>query len=88
MKCIKSILSNILKMSELEFPAYGSLYFSTATFLGASPVQRVNDPMYCIGPHCGHKYWDCNVGEPRYYAFGAPNRGPCKEPPCSIPDYY
>ena len=78
MNCIRSISMNIMKMSELDFPAYGSLYFADAPFLGADSRQRLDDSKYCIGPHCRSTYWDCNVGEPRYYAFKGLNRGPCE----------
>ncbi|PGG97355.1 hypothetical protein AJ79_09226 [Helicocarpus griseus UAMH5409] len=68
-------------MAELDFPAYGSLYFTDASFLDSGCKQTLeNDPMYCLGPHCrGSTYWDCNVGEPRYYAFSGPNRGPLRD---------
>lgn len=79
-KCIGAICTTILPISELDFPAYGSLYFADAAFVGADSKQILdNDSRYCIGPHCrGSTYWNCNVGEPRYYAFKEPNRGPCK----------
>ncbi|KKZ66492.1 hypothetical protein EMCG_07772 [[Emmonsia] crescens] len=77
-KCIGAICTSILPISELDFPVYGSLYFAGASFLDASSMQKLhNDLEYCIGPHCrSSTYWDCNVGEPRYYAFKGPNRGP------------
>ncbi|KAH8679545.1 kinase-like domain-containing protein [Tricladium varicosporioides] len=34
---------------------------------------------FCIGPHCGMQYWDCNVGEDRFYNERPPNRGPWTE---------
>ncbi|KAI1963503.1 hypothetical protein LOZ58_002337 [Ophidiomyces ophidiicola] len=77
-KCVGAICSSVLAMSELDFPAFGSLYLSNASFLDIDSKKILgNDARYCIGPHCrGSTYWDCNVGEPRYYAFGVPNRGP------------
>nr|KMM72331.1 hypothetical protein CPAG_08628 [Coccidioides posadasii RMSCC 3488] len=77
-KCIGAICTSILPISELDFLAYGSLYFADASFLDAASKQKLdNDLKYCIGPHCrGSTYWDCNVGEPRYYTFKEPNRGP------------
>jgi hypothetical protein len=78
-KTVGSICKLVVKeMSELEFPAYGSLYVSDAPFLDHKERTKLGqDPRYCIGPHCGARYWDCNVGEPRYYEFAQPNRGPC-----------
>ncbi|KAM5454307.1 hypothetical protein MaudCBS49596_002324 [Microsporum audouinii] len=80
-KCIGAICTSVLPISELDFPAYGSLYFADASFIKADSKQKLdNDPKYCIGPHCrGSTYWDCNVGEPRYYAFKGPNRGPWRD---------
>lgn len=77
MNCIRSICTNIMKISELDFPAYGNLYLPDAAFLD-SESQKPLDDQFCIGPHCGSRYWDCNVGEPRYYEFTEPNRGPCE----------
>ncbi|KAI1951730.1 hypothetical protein LOZ57_001142 [Ophidiomyces ophidiicola] len=77
-KCTGAICSSVLPVSELDFPAYGSLYFSNASFLDDRSKKLLeSDTKYCIGPHCrGSTYWDCNVGEPRHYTFSAPNRGP------------
>ncbi|PGH11609.1 hypothetical protein AJ79_04749 [Helicocarpus griseus UAMH5409] len=47
-----------------------------AAFLSADCQQKLDDPRYCIGPHSRSMYWNCNVGEPRYYIFKGPNRGP------------
>ncbi|EQL31887.1 hypothetical protein BDFG_05791 [Blastomyces dermatitidis ATCC 26199] len=79
MNCIRSISTNIMKMSELDFPGYGSLYFADAVFLDTGLKQKLDDYKYCIGPSCRNTYWDCNVGEPRYYAFKGPNRGPWRD---------
>lgn len=78
-KCIGAICSSIPPLSEFDFPAYGSLYFADAAFIHADSKRAMEkDPKFCIGPHCRSTYWDCNVGEPRYYAFKEPNRGPCE----------
>ncbi|KKZ66444.1 hypothetical protein EMCG_07836 [[Emmonsia] crescens] len=79
MNCIGSISTNIMKMSELDFPVYGSLYFTDAAFLESDLKQKMDDHKYCIGLNCRNTYWDCNVGEPRYYAFKKPNRGPWRD---------
>ncbi|KAK2808028.1 hypothetical protein FQN50_005110 [Emmonsiellopsis sp. PD_5] len=80
-KCVGAICSHILPMAKLDFPAYGSLYFSNASFLDSGSKQMLeSDPKFCVGPHCrGSTYWDCNVGEPRYYAFSERNRGPWRD---------
>lgn len=77
-KCVGSICQQIMEMSKIDFPAYGSLYFSDAPFLQGQSVHRV-DEKYCIGPSCGVIYWDCDVGHAKYYHYAKPNRGPCKD---------
>lgn len=61
---------------DIEFPAYGSMYFAHTLLEAAS--KRSLDQEFCIGPHCGSRYWDCNVGESRYYDNTKLNQGPCK----------
>ncbi|GES64414.1 phosphotransferase enzyme family protein [Aspergillus terreus] len=61
-------------MVNLDFPAYGSLYH--AENRAPSRSQRALDNEFCIGPHCGIRYWDCTGGEGRYYDDLEPNRGP------------
>jgi hypothetical protein len=74
--CIEAIYQKVKKMVDIKFPAYGSLY-STDAPLDSSSKKNLNDS-FCIGPHYGAKYWDCNVGESRSYHNAAPNHGPCK----------
>ncbi|EFR01815.1 hypothetical protein MGYG_04815 [Nannizzia gypsea CBS 118893] len=77
-KCTGSICTSIFPITKLDFPAYGSLYFSDSPFLDAGSKQKLDaDHRYCIGPHCrSSTYRDYNVGESRYYRFEKPNRGP------------
>lgn len=73
-RCIDAIYSKLREMVDIEFPAYGSLYFSGAlpdTF----PRVPLNDE-YCIGPHCGSRYW--NLQESGGYQQCANSRGPCQ----------
>ncbi|OJJ46441.1 hypothetical protein ASPZODRAFT_151976 [Penicilliopsis zonata CBS 506.65] len=58
----------------LNFPAYGSIYF-TKTLPSIDHRHQLDKDFY-IGPHCGTRYWDCNVGERRYYHNTKPNQGP------------
>ena len=72
--CIIAICMDVKQMAAIEFPAYGSLYLADVRI---EPVlKQPYKPGYVIGPHCG-TYWDCNVGEARYYSR-EPSRGPCK----------
>ena len=75
-RCINAIYQTLKEMVDITFPAYGSLYFTDAPLKSASK-QTLNKG-FCIGPHCGAIYWDCNVGESRYYHNTKPNQGPCK----------
>lgn len=56
MNCIRLVSTNIMKMSELNFPGYGSLYFADAVFLDADLKQKLDDCEYCIGPNCRNMY--------------------------------
>jgi len=74
--CIEAIYQKVKELADIKFPAYGSLYSVNAT-LDCSSKKKLNES-FCIGPHCGTRYWDCNVGESRYYHTTSPNPGPCK----------
>ncbi|KAI4100052.1 MAG: hypothetical protein L6R37_005692 [Teloschistes peruensis] len=74
--CIRAISKNIQQIAAIEFPTYGSLYFADVPIDSASKVPFA--PGFCIGPHCGTRYWDCNVGEAKYYISVKLNRGPCE----------
>ncbi|KAF5856182.1 hypothetical protein ETB97_007792 [Aspergillus alliaceus] len=57
-KCIDTIYRKIKELVNLQFPAFGSLYFAKLhDFGGTYPL----DKEFCIGPHCGTRYWDCSV---------------------------
>lgn len=75
-RCINAIVQKIKEIANMEFPAYGSLYYATAGLSSASKVPLNQD--FCIGPHCGAMYWNCNPAEPKYYQNTNPNQGPCK----------
>ncbi|KAB8069206.1 kinase-like domain-containing protein [Aspergillus leporis] len=73
-RCIDAIYQKAKEVVDLQFPCFGSLY------LADSPVSPDNkqtlDEEFCIGPHCGTRYWECGVGEDGYYHNTKPNRGP------------
>jgi hypothetical protein len=75
-RCIDAIYRKVKEMVDVKFPAYGSLYFVDAPLKSAS--KQPLDQKFCIGPHCGAMYWNCDVGESRYYHNTKPNQGPCK----------
>jgi hypothetical protein len=78
MLCVKNVSLIMAEMAKLSFPVYGSLYFADAPIQQSLKSEFVEG--FCIGPHCGPQYWDCNAGETRFYQRKPPNRGPCKLP--------
>ncbi|KAL8676768.1 MAG: hypothetical protein Q9186_006749 [Xanthomendoza sp. 1 TL-2023] len=72
--CTGAIVRNMQQMTALDFHVYGSLYFDDIDIDPA--LKHSLTPGYAIGPHCGHRYWDCELGEPKYYSSVKPNRGP------------
>lgn len=74
-RCIDAIYRTMKEVVDLEFPAFGSIYFDDA--LEFARKQPLGDG-FCVGPHCGTRYWDTNVGERRYYHRARRNAGPCK----------
>jgi hypothetical protein len=75
-RCIEAICQKAKEMVDVKFPVYGSLYFDHS--LPSSAVRHKLDQGFSMGPHCGAVYWDCHVGESRYYHNVMPNQGPCK----------
>ncbi|KAM3477158.1 hypothetical protein MY5147_002867 [Beauveria neobassiana] len=61
-------------MASLNFPAYGSLYFSDAPI--ESNLKIPLDHEFCIGPNCNSVLWNRNPGEPELYGGPSPNCGP------------
>lgn len=73
-RCIDAIYKKLREVADINFPAYGSLYLSTAPLAPASRLPL--DRGFCVGPHCGTRYWSC--GDHRYYQHAVPNHGPCE----------
>lgn len=74
-KCIEAICQKLKEIVDLTFPAYGSLYFAKTPYLPHSKLPLSKE--FCIGPHCGSMYWECNTAQPKYYHNVKPNQGPC-----------
>ncbi|KFY13911.1 hypothetical protein V491_06221 [Pseudogymnoascus sp. VKM F-3775] len=72
--CIDAIYRKLKEVVDIKFPAYGSMYFADISLDSAS--KRTLNRNFSIGPHCGSRYWDCNVGESIYFHNTKPNRGP------------
>ncbi|EDN08148.1 predicted protein [Histoplasma mississippiense (nom. inval.)] len=77
MLCTKTLSLAIKKMASLDFPAYGSLYFSDAPI---DPNKKVPfEQGFCIGPNCSPVFWNRNPGELELYGGPSPNCGPWKD---------
>ncbi|KAF7542979.1 hypothetical protein G7046_g10081 [Stylonectria norvegica] len=74
LECVKNLSLLVKQMHNLQFPAYGSIYFEDAP-IGDSPRVKLATG-FCIGPHCDNRYWPCLPGELRFYDRKQPNRGP------------
>lgn len=74
-QCISNIFQALGSLRTSRFPAYGSLY--TTDHPPESATILTEDDQFCIGPDVTTMYWDCNVGDRRYYDRIPPNRGPC-----------
>lgn len=75
LKCTKALCDIIADMSKIQFPAYGSLYFTNAMSSGI-PIEQ--SPEFCIGPHCGADFWNCDPYERSRYGNSNRDHGPCK----------
>ncbi|QVM11227.1 hypothetical protein D8B26_005880 [Coccidioides posadasii str. Silveira] len=78
MQCTKHLSLKIPKMTSLNFPAYGNIYFSDAPIEAALKVPLQDDDRFCIGPYCSPLFWHRGAGEPELYGEPSENRGPWK----------
>lgn len=76
MLCVKALSLMIKEMAAISFPGYGSLYFSDAPIDPHSKLEFADG--FCLGPHCGATYWNCNTDDTRLYGNRNHNRGPCE----------
>ncbi|GKZ78096.1 hypothetical protein AnigIFM56816_001480 [Aspergillus niger] len=99
MLCTKALSMVIKQMASLDFPAYGSLYFSNVPL--EAHLQIPFEQGFCIGPHCSPIFWNRNPGELELYGGPSPNCGPFMQrliqdkriqdaatPALSHPDYH
>lgn len=73
--CIRNLVALVKQMHALEFPAYGSIYFTDSPVDDSQRIRLADG--FCVGPHCDTRYWP-RLGEPRFYDRTPPNRGPCE----------
>jgi hypothetical protein len=72
MLCTKMLSLSMRDMASLDFPAYGSLYFSDAPLESHKKIPF--EEGFCIGPNCSPVFWNRNPGE----RGPSPNCGPCQ----------
>ncbi|KAI7085373.1 hypothetical protein KC356_g5914 [Hortaea werneckii] len=77
LQVVQSISRMIGQMTNLEFLAFGSIYFQDAPLDPASKIELQDG--FCIGPHCGPVYWNCSSGEGRLYGNDGYDQGPWKD---------
>lgn len=73
--CIESVTHTMRQMTDLQFPAYGSIYFDDAPIPNHQKRRFVEG--FCIGPLCSSRAWNCGAGEGQLYRNND-NKGPCR----------
>lgn len=79
LECVQSLADLVKQMHDLEFPAYGSIYFNDSLVSPSNSV-RLNT-RFCIGPNSGLRYFPCYPTDRRFYNRKPPNHGPCMSHP-------
>ncbi|KAJ8127022.1 hypothetical protein O1611_g6615 [Lasiodiplodia mahajangana] len=72
LRCAGNLTKLVEQMNNIEFPAYGSIYFRNGPINSSIPLTDE----FCIGPTCETEYWPCSPGKQRFYTRRPPNRGP------------
>ncbi|KJK66758.1 Phosphotransferase enzyme family protein [Aspergillus parasiticus SU-1] len=75
MLCTKAISFLIKEMAALDFPAFGSLYFSDSP-IDQSKKVPLQDERFCIGPSCSPIFWNTSPGELELYGGPSVDCGP------------
>ncbi|KAF9887728.1 hypothetical protein FE257_009681 [Aspergillus nanangensis] len=75
--CTKALSTTIKDLASLDFPAYGSLYFSDAPLDASEKIPFAEG--FCIGPLCSPIYWNRGPGELELYGEPSSNHGPWKD---------
>jgi hypothetical protein len=76
LRCVGAIVVKLKEVVGIDFTVYGSLFFADMPYLATRKLPF--DAKFRTGPHCGARYWNCNISQPRYYHDIKPNQGPCK----------
>ncbi|PVH92515.1 hypothetical protein DM02DRAFT_733644 [Periconia macrospinosa] len=73
-QCVSAICKSLQEVDNVKFSRYGSLYFTDTAHI--TTPRLLVDSEFFIEPHCGSRYWDCNIRQPKYYHAVNPNQGP------------
>jgi hypothetical protein len=65
MLCMKALSLQIREMALLNFPAFGSLYFSDAPISNSKKIPFEDG--FCVGPNCSPVFWNCGPSEQQLY---------------------
>ncbi|KAL4784214.1 hypothetical protein BJX76DRAFT_348012 [Aspergillus varians] len=76
MLCTKMLSMALEKLASLDFPSYGSLYFSDGPL--ESHMKVPFEQGFCVGPHCSPVFWNRDPVELELYGGPSPNCGPWK----------
>lgn len=58
MHCVESMVALIKEMSNIRYPAYGSIYFADAPIDSKLKIKLVDG--FCVGPSSGSPLWPCS----------------------------
>lgn len=72
--CISAIYRKVKEMVDINFAAYGSMYFRGIE-VNSDVVEL--DEHFCIWPHCGSIYWQNNSAGSISEGEFTSSRGPC-----------
>lgn len=71
LECLQNLANLVKQMHDLEFPAYGSIYFNDGLVSSSNSVRL--DTRFCIGPNSGSRYFPCYPTDHRFYSRKPPN---------------
>lgn len=74
-KCIDGLFRKLKAMVDMDFSAYGSIYFNDSPVPSSSTLQSL-DEEFSIGPHCGEMWWACGARKHANH-HGTAHHGPC-----------
>lgn len=74
-ECIESVGTIAKDLCALSFGGFGSLYLNAGD---RPPGTQQIEQGYCIGPHCGQRFWGYNDDQTIQAAVPRDLQGPCR----------